>query len=111
MTEDEAKALLLLAGIAFTKLHRLENKYWPDHEDYTEVRRKSPWWLVLTPHGSITMGWRKRVISINWEDTPARIIVTKENVTKGETYVHAYNHIEALQHLTKLSIELNKPKS
>lgn len=101
MTEDQARALFLLAGIHVSKLHQLENKYWP--EPYVEERKRSPWWLAMTAAGPVTIGWRKRVISIDWEDTALRIVVTKDEVTKGETYVHAWSYVKALEYLTALA--------
>jgi hypothetical protein len=100
MTEEQARALFLLAGFKVSRFHRLENKYWP--EAYIEERRKSPWWLAITEFGPIEIGWRKRVISINWEDTPARVILSEDDVTKEETLVHAWSYVKALEYLTAL---------
>jgi len=101
MNEEQVKALFLLAGFNVTRLHRLENKYWPDA--YVELRQKSPWWLAITEFGPIQIGWRKRVISINWEDTPARLEVTEDEVTKDKTGVHAWSYSKALEYLTTLA--------
>jgi hypothetical protein len=101
MTEDQAKALFLLAGFRVSRFHRLENKYWP--EAYVEERRNSPWWLAITEFGPIEIGWRKRVVSINWEDTAARVMVTEDNVTKSTTGVHAWSYVKALEYLTTLA--------
>lgn len=101
MTEEQAKALFLLAGFNVTRLHRLENRYWP--EAYVEQRRNSPWWLVLTEFGPVEIGWRKRVISIDWQDTAARVVVTEDEVTKDTTSVHAWSYVKALTYLTALA--------
>lgn len=101
MTAEQAAALFLLAGIKVSKFHQLENKYWPDA--YVEERKRSPWWLAMTPAGPITIGWRKRVISIDWQDTALRTVVTEDEVTKGDTYVHAYCYAKAVEYLTTLS--------
>jgi hypothetical protein len=106
MTEDQAKALFLLAGIEVERLYRLENQYWP--ESYVELRQKSPWWLAITKLGEIKMGWRKNVISINWEATPIRGIVTEDDVTKENHMVHAWSYVKALQYLTQLSVLMSK---
>ena len=98
MTEQQAAALFLLAGFEVSKLYRFENQYWP--EAYVDERKNSPWWLATTKYGAIKIGWRKRVISINWEDTQIRIIATEDNVTKEDTYVHAWSYVKALQYLT-----------
>lgn len=109
MKEEEVKALFLLAGIQFSKIYRIENKYWPNNEHYAEIRRESPWWLVLTDHGVIEIGWRKRVISIDWEGTHVRESVTSDDVTKDTTYVHAWSMSKAVQYLDSLSNALRKP--
>jgi len=101
MTEEQAKALFLLAGFNAKRFHRLENKYWPD--SYIELRRNYPWWLAITEFGPIEIGWRKRVISIDWRDTTARVEVTEDDVTKDTTMVHAYSYVKALQYLTTLA--------
>ena len=100
------EAIFCLAGITTTKWHELTNRYWPDA--YTDVRAAHPWQLAVTPQGPIVIGWRKRVISINWEDTPARIVVTEDSVTKSETMVHAYSYADAVKYMQTLGYELNK---
>lgn len=109
MTEEQAAALFLLAGFKVTRFHRLENKYWP--ESYVELRVSSPWWLAITEFGPIEIGWRKRVISIRWEDTPARVIVTEDNVTKDRDLVHACSYVKALEYLTALAAAERAAKS
>lgn len=104
--KDYFAAIFLLAGISVTKWYELPNEYWPD--SYTDLRAKHPWQLALTPHGPIKIGWRKRVISIDWEDTQARLLVTDDEVTKNETLVHAYNYIDAVKYLQKLADELRR---
>lgn len=102
-TEQHVRALCLLSGISIENLWRLENGYWPDNPHYGDVRRASPWWLVKTPDGMVRMGWRKRVLSVDWSDTPVRIIVTEDNVTKDETLFHAYDYPKAVEYLTQLA--------
>lgn len=106
--EAKVQALFELADIKVTKLHRLENKYWPDGSHYDDLRRRSPWWLVMTEFGPIEVGWRKRVLSIRWEDTPARVVVTEDQTTKDETMVHAWTYPKAVEYLSKLSDELRR---
>jgi hypothetical protein len=99
MPEKYLRALFLLAGIEVQGLFELANGYWPDQPDYAELRRENPWWLVKTNFGMVRIGWRKRVINIDWEDTPVRAIVTTDDVTKDETMVHAYGYAKAVSHL------------
>jgi hypothetical protein len=102
-TEQHVRALCLLSGISIENLWRMENGYWPEHPDYDDVRRASPWWLVKTPDGMVRMGWRKRVLSVDWSDTPVRIIVTYDDVTKDEALFHAYTYPKAVEYLTELA--------
>lgn len=100
MTKEQVSAIFLLAGLPTTDLHKLANCYWPDAPDYDEIRRANPWWLVITPAGPIKIGWRKRVISIEWGGTPIRKVITADDVTKGDDHVHAYGYAKAVEHLT-----------
>lgn len=106
MNEEEARAIFILAGIAVNKMHRLENKYWP--EAYVEERRLSPWWLVSTPYGLIEIGWRKRVISIDWGDTKVREEITRDDVTKNAVLVHAWSYAKAVEYMTNLGALLRR---
>lgn len=99
MEEKYLLAVLLLAGIEYDKTYQIANEYWPDNGNFVEERRKDPWWLVKTPYGMVKIGWRKRVINIDWEDTFVRVVVTKDDVTKDETMVHAYGYAAAVIYL------------
>jgi hypothetical protein len=94
-------SLFTLADIPVLKVWELDNQYWPRSRGEAD-----PWWLVKTPYGLIEIGPRKRVISIDWSDTEVRCNVTNDGVTKGETYVHAWDLTAALNYLTVLSKEL-----
>lgn len=104
MTKEQMQALFLLAGINVLTYWELPNNYWPD--SYVELRKNSPWWLVKTAKGMVRIGWRKRVISIHWEDTTIRQVITEDEVTKDETMVHAWSYLKALEYLTKLGAEI-----
>lgn len=101
MTEQQMSAIFLLAGIKVQRAYEIANRYWPDTETYADLRREYPWWLVMTEAGPIVIGWRKRVISIHWEDTEVRAVVTKDDVTKGQTMVHAWSYANAVKYLTE----------
>lgn len=99
--EKEFRAVFTLAGIEIQKHWLLQNNYWPNTPDYFDIR--TPWYLFRTPLGLIRIGWRKRVISIHWDDTPIRKEVTAENVTKDDTMVHAWNLEKAVEYLKALA--------
>jgi hypothetical protein len=101
VTETEAKSLFTVAGFHVGRTWELTNKYWQKND----VR--GPWWLVQTEIGPVCIGWRKRVIEIDWDGCvfahqPVQGIVTEDNVTKGETYVHAYSMVKAAEYLAAL---------
>jgi hypothetical protein len=115
--EQKMRALFTLAGIEILSVWQLPNDYWPevlpddwsdqrqvsDFLRYAEIRASSPWWLVKTYAGLVKIGWRKRVLNIDWSDTPIRAIITDDDVTKTETLVHAYSDLKAVEYLQKLA--------
>ncbi len=103
MSEEEMRALFLLAGMTVERAHKLANGYWPDCERYAELRASHPWWLVQVPNvGLIKIGWRKRVINIDWTDTLVREEVTKDATTQEKTMVHAWGYGKAVEYLGTL---------
>lgn len=125
MKQEEAEGLFRVAGFKVKRTWELPNGYCGgsasvlrDIEDklspnYTypplEERIKtclwplrSPWWLVLTDFGPIEIGWRKRVISIDWSATNIRGVVTTDETTKGLGHVHAWTMDAAVRYLTAL---------
>ncbi len=109
MTEAEVQAIFTLAGIEVLKIKPLIDGYGypPDDSRFFETKPRCVWWFVKTDVGWIEIGWRKRVISINWEDTPIRMFVTKDDVTKEEHYAHAWDNLKAVEYLKTLAAEIN----
>ena len=114
MTEDQVKAIFLLAGIEVQKLHELKNGY--GSESY-----RGPWWLVKTEWGLIQIGWRKRVISIDWEDTGLRIDekanreyefhkypITQDNTTMWNKGIHAWGYGKAVEYLGDFKLRMGQ---
>ena len=97
LPEKTVREIFPEAGVIVQSLKRLENGYWGHLEDGAY-----PWWFVKTTIGWIEIGWRKRVISVDWEHTSVRKIVTSDDVTKGLTYVHAYSEAKAVEYLKEL---------
>jgi hypothetical protein len=94
------EAMFKQAGLAIEKHREITNGYFP--RCYTKSVAENPWWLVKTPWGFIEIGWRKRVISIDWSGTPLRMIITQDDVTKSETMVHAWTEEKCVEYLTEL---------
>lgn len=65
-----------------------------------------PWFVVTTPKGRIKIGWRKRVISIDWSDTriaeTAAEMFPAEDVTKEGRLIHAWGLEKARQYVKVL---------
>jgi hypothetical protein len=58
-----------------------------------------PWFIVTTTVGRIKVGWRKRVICIDWSQTQgtktAAVLFDHEDVTKDERGIHAWSYEDA----------------
>lgn len=69
-----------------------------------------PWFLFHTVHGDIVMGWRKHVISIEWQSNFAPFNIEEmfknEDVTKWESQgkrgIHAWGTEKAIEYLEKV---------
>ncbi len=94
MTKEQALSLFSLSEIPVLGIWELKNQY---HLSSTES-----WWLVKTHIGLIEIGWRKRVISIDWSDSKFSCTVTNDDVTIGSFHVHAWSYAKAIEYLTEL---------
>lgn len=102
MSEEELRALFLLAGIVIRRVHKLPNGYCP-LTCACSICATRPWWLVETEFGIVKIGWRKRVIEIDWESTAIREEVTSNDVTQSEVMVHAWGYSKAVEYLQELN--------
>lgn len=97
--------LFQMAGIKIIKLERIRNRYWPDCAEYRQLIENTPWWLVEIDVGVIEIGWRKRVIVIDWSRTGKKLAhdaLSTEDVTKSSTAIHAYGYSDAMELLRKI---------
>ena len=61
-----------------------------------------PWVSAELSFGKITIGWRKRVISISVENNDAvdlKTLFSEEGTDKGKKYIHAWNREKAVEYL------------
>lgn len=82
----------------YISFQEMPNQY-SNHPVYLSL----PWIKVKTLRGYVILGWRKRVISIDWEnisDPPdARHIFRNEDVTKEKHLIHAWSYDDAKRYI------------
>jgi hypothetical protein len=95
------QGLFHLAGFEFIHAEVIDNQY-SEHPVYYA----DPWQVVTTTKGLFTIGWRKRVISIDWSKAytkkTADELFPDEDVTKYDQLIHAWGYDKAVEYLTKL---------
>lgn len=82
-------------------MEQIPNAYW-GKEPYGLT---SPWFIVTTFRGRIRVGWRKRVIEIDWSDsgvTAKAEELIADQVTKDGRLVHAYGYDKAREYISKI---------
>lgn len=91
-TKEKLLSVFKLAGIKIIKSYDIINSYssgLPYHV------------LAITPLGNITIGWRKRVISIDWSDTKIEMLIS-DDVTKEKFMCHAWSYAKAVDYMEQL---------
>lgn len=68
--------------------------------------RHLPWFIVTTEIGKFKIGWRKRVIHLEWTDTVVKETADKlfpnDDVTKSDRTIHAWSYEDAKRYITKI---------
>lgn len=83
----------------------IPNEY-PDGDEW------DPWYLVSTEMGMFKIGWRRRVINLDWSRTKlkrsGKDLFPNEDVTRGEDgekesyFIHCYGHEKAKEYVRRL---------
>jgi len=98
----EIKGILDRSEIPYTEMVMIPNEY---HSD-PDPTYYGPWFVVETSAGRIKIGWRKRVIHIDWSETGLEVsgaeVVEDPNVTHGPGYAHAWGPDKAVECLRRL---------
>lgn len=99
-TTETFRALLDRSGFEGVAMVTIPNEYWkyPD----------SPPWFLFQSHGipgTIKIGWRKRVINIDWSDTNLALqyLFEGEHTTIENSYVHAHGYEKASEYLLRIA--------
>lgn len=91
------------AGYTDFEMFPIPNEYCHDIENCTLCAN---WFKVNTKWGNIKIGWRKRVILIDWSECKKKPnghkLFDDENVTVDDTYVHAWGWEKCVEYLEKL---------
>lgn len=99
---DEKRKILDLFGDKRIYVSEIENEYTPD--------ALNPWFNIVTTKGHVKIGWRKRVIQIEWntKEIPvlAKDVCPDDDVTrttgwsdKNIEYIHAWGYEKAQEYL------------
>lgn len=103
--EDEQKLfreILDASDMPYTGIRAIPNEYYTTDPTYF-----GPWFIVTTQWGALRIGYRKRVISIKWDDTQINhnggVTFKDEGVTVGRTMVHAWGKDKAIEYLSILA--------
>jgi len=100
--KEEKEKLIALFGDKKIYVKEIENGYFPEDGYYSQFK----WLLVTTEKGVIKIGWRKRVIEIDWTDSDifdsANVLFPDEDVTKGDRFIHAWGYEKAQEYLNTL---------
>jgi len=97
--ETQFQGAFRFAGFKHFHFKAIEN-------EYCKCYRCTPWYNVETIYGCIKIGWRKRVINIDYSDLKVSPDFSKEDVTKGEGYIHAWGWDKAEEYLRMIRREL-----
>jgi hypothetical protein len=126
-TKAEFEKAFTDAGLGPIFMEPIPNEYHRADDPYA---MGEPWYNVATPIGYIKIGWRKRVINIDWTRTTLKSLVEEkygdgkprppggeelfptivkegETTTLGDFYVHAYGYEKATKYL-KVMFEHSK---
>jgi hypothetical protein len=95
---DWFEELFKEAGLQVLRLRLLPNGY------SKSIGR--PWFLVQTPFGWLKIGWRKRVVSMDWKHFDVEVDGNKlfedQQVTKGNRMVHAWGKEACVDYIRRL---------
>lgn len=65
-----------------------------------------PWYRITSKIGPIKIGWRKRVIHIDWSESAVKAsgpdLFPDEDVTVSDSFIHAWSYEKAVKYLTRL---------
>ncbi len=98
--ELQKKNILSLFEASSVYVKEIPNEY------YSAWSYRSPWFLITTCYGVIKVGWRKRVLVIDWKDSDIKVfaedLFKDEKTTKGDYMIHAWSYEDAKKYIDAL---------
>ena len=103
--EKQLRALVLLSGMEYSEVHTLPNGY------DSRGGRDDPWLLFIVKGGTFTLGWRKRVINVEWTVADADPITEEDQkwITHSLRNFHAWGYAQALHFLIRVVDQQGNP--
>ena len=99
---EKLTEIFKLAGFDPIHVETIDSQYCSEACCY-----KYPWVIITTEKGRIKLGWRKRVMNLDWSDSDIKLdgeeIFKDENVTKGKSFIHCWGTEKAIEYLKKLN--------
>lgn len=94
---ERFEVVFIKAGFGPVTLEAIPNQYCP-------CAVCAPWYRVTTPIGVLTIGWRKRVINIDWTGWGQNLLglFDGEDVTKDVSSIHAGGWDKAVDYLSRI---------
>lgn len=114
MDELLINAFIRMVGEKVISLKRLPNGYCGDDSKSCTICAERPWWEIeFVNVGPIVIGWRKRVINIDWSKTGRKLDpdkITESDTTKEPTYIHAWSYGDAINYTRSIVTLLRMQK-
>lgn len=102
--QETFEDLFRAAGFKSFLVTKTPNLY-RNSAEIVDCRCCASWFKFTVPAGNIVIGWRKRVIHIDWFDIGIPVPDVPgagENVTCGSGFTHAWGNDKAIEYLTKI---------
>ena len=101
--EKQFREVFADAGFKVSEVEAIPNRY-------CSCDQCAPWFVVKTEFGPVTIGWRKRVINIDWDELirddvhgeQVLGLFKDEDVTKGTGGIHAWGWDKAKEYLSRV---------
>lgn len=111
-TRDEFQRAFTEAGYDPIYMKAVPNEYYRDKFD----SKRWPWFLVTTVDGTFKVGWRKRVINLDWSDTELKgnvdgnKLFAGDDTTRDELMVHCCSIDRLTEYLGRLRAAFRRPQ-